>query len=159
VSYGDVLFKKYIPEALVEQEEPLVVVVDSNWRTSGSSSAGDRGAGHRRLADYVRCTHPGTARQNYFLGVHLQEVSEDLPEDQIDGEWMGLWKISPEWVPVVHEVLRTLLADEANRTQKVPLLINELVRQGHPIRVLYMSGQWIDVDSLEDVVHAAGVFR
>lgn len=35
--------------------------------------------------------------------------------------------------------------------------VDELVRRGHSVRVVYTTGHWLDVDSLEDVL-AAGSF-
>ncbi len=150
ISYGDVLFRKYIPEALAEQDEPLVIAVDTGWRES---------ANRHRQADYVRCTSPSKGRQNYFSRVELVEMSENISVDQIDGEWMGFLKVSAAGLPQVRSILSELLAEPANGTAKMPLLINALLRRGHGIRVLYMTGHWLDVDSLEDVIAAAEVFR
>jgi phosphoenolpyruvate phosphomutase len=36
-------------------------------------------------------------------------------------------------------------------------LLTELVRNGERVRVIYTTGHWLDIDSLEDVV-AAGSF-
>jgi NDP-sugar pyrophosphorylase family protein len=38
----------------------------------------------------------------------------------------------------------------------VPALLNRLAAADHPVRVVYTSGNWLDVDSLDDVVNAAG---
>jgi NDP-sugar pyrophosphorylase family protein len=35
-------------------------------------------------------------------------------------------------------------------------LINELVDTGHKVRAIYTSGNWCDIDTLEDVVNAGG---
>ncbi len=150
VSYGDVLFRKFIPEALAELDEPFAIAVDTLWRKS---------ANRHRQADYVRCTLPSTGRQNYFSRVDLVEMGETLDPAQIDGEWMGFLKISPAGLAVVREILAELLDVPAQHTAKMPLLINELLRRGHQVRVLYMTGHWLDVDSVEDVIAAAEVVR
>jgi NDP-sugar pyrophosphorylase family protein len=35
------------------------------------------------------------------------------------------------------------------------MLLNRLAEQGQEIRVIYTSGNWLDIDSLEDVVNAS----
>jgi NDP-sugar pyrophosphorylase family protein len=56
----------------------------------------------------------------------------------------------------VRAVLDGMHAEPRNRTAKVPALLNRLASSGHAVRVVYTSGNWLDVDSLDDVVNAAG---
>jgi hypothetical protein len=39
VSYGDVLFNKYIPQALCQEQDDCVIFVDSNWRIKAAMPA------------------------------------------------------------------------------------------------------------------------
>ena len=39
VSYGDVLFRKYIPESLAELDEPFAIAVDTLWRKAPTGTA------------------------------------------------------------------------------------------------------------------------
>jgi phosphoenolpyruvate phosphomutase len=50
-----------------------------------------------------------------------------------------------------------MAAEPANRRAKLHHLLAELVRRGERVRVVYTTGHWLDVDSLDDVV-AAGSF-
>ena len=36
ISYGDVLFNKYIPQALCQEKEDFVIFVDSDWQNQSS---------------------------------------------------------------------------------------------------------------------------
>jgi NDP-sugar pyrophosphorylase family protein len=38
----------------------------------------------------------------------------------------------------------------------MPTLVNELVARQYPVRAIYTSGNWCDIDSLEDVTAAGG---
>jgi NDP-sugar pyrophosphorylase family protein len=38
---------------------------------------------------------------------------------------------------------------------KLPDLLTQLVQQGATVRVIYTSGHWLDVDSVDDVVAGA----
>ncbi|MEO7386798.1 MAG: phosphoenolpyruvate mutase [Gammaproteobacteria bacterium] len=147
VSYGDVIFNRYILDALRESDDELAIVVDTEWRESVN-----RG----RAADYVTCSQPHS-RRNFYQPAFLERAAEDLPEDRIHGEWMGFLRVSAAALPRVRTAVSELVADPANRLAKLHHLLSSLVERGERVRVLYTTGHWLDVDSLEDVV-AAGSF-
>jgi phosphoenolpyruvate phosphomutase len=144
VSYGDVIF---ILEAIEEPEADFVVAVDTDWRDSVN-----RG----RAADYVRCSQPHS-RRAFYQPVWLEAAGEALPEDEIHGEWMGFLRVAAPVLPRLRAVVAAMVADPANRRAKLHHLLAELVRRGERVRVVYTTGHWLDVDSLDDVV-AAGSF-
>ncbi|VFM96379.1 MAG: phosphoenolpyruvate mutase [Candidatus Kentron sp. G] len=146
VSYGDVLFNKYIPETLMENPERLVVTVDENWRES---------ANRNRQADYAECTGPNS-RRAFTKRIYLKRIADALPETGIHGEWMGFLKITGDALETVRSVLNGILSLPENKKAKMPLLINRLLARGEQVRVLYTSGHWLDIDSLDDVVQAGG---
>jgi phosphoenolpyruvate phosphomutase len=145
VSYGDVLFRKYVVENLRELDADLVIPVDTQWRDS---------ANRGRDADYVACSLP-YSRTHYNRSVFLKRMSARLAPDEIHGEWMGLLYVSGRALPRVREALRALEAEGAARTGGMRVLLNRLVESGDAVRVVYTSGNWLDVDSLDDVVNAA----
>ena len=147
VSYGDVIFKRYILDALAETEDNFAIVVDTEWHESVN-----RG----RAADYVRCTQPHS-RRAFYQQTWLESAAEDLPEDRIHGEWMGFLKVSAAALPRFRSLVAGLAAKPENRKAKLHQLLTELVRNGERVRVIYTTGHWLDIDSLEDVV-AAGSF-
>lgn len=147
VSYGDVIFKRYILDTLAETEDDFAIVVDTDWHESVN-----RG----RAADYVSCTKPHS-RHAFYQQTFLERAAEDLPESTIHGEWMGFMKISATALPRLRGTVTALLAEPKNRKAKLHELLSELVRSGERIRVIYTTGHWLDIDSLEDVV-AAGSF-
>jgi len=146
ISYGDVLFRRYILDLLMEAREGLAVVVDTNWRES---------ANRHRVADYVSCDFP-YSRQHYSHQVLLRNVDANLAESEIHGEWMGFLKIGADMLPVFQAVLDELLDAEGGRASKMPSILNAMVARGVPVRVIYTTGNWLDIDSIEDVVCAGG---
>lgn len=147
VSFGDVIFKRYIVESLAEPDDDIVIAVDTNW-----SESVNRG----RAADYVRCSEP-QSRQAFYSKVYLVQASETLPEADIHGEWMGVVRIAATVLPELRALVDELLAEPVNRKMKLHHLFDEWVRRGRQIRVMYTTGHWLDVDSLDDVL-AAGSF-
>ena len=147
VSYGDVIFNRYILDALRDSDDEFTVIVDTEWRDS---------ANRGRAADYVTCTQPHS-RRAFYQPAYLERAAEDLPEDRIHGEWMGFLRVTAAALPRFRRVVATMAADPANRLAKLHHLLTRLVADGERVRVLYTTGHWLDVDSLEDVV-AAGSF-
>lgn len=145
VSYGDVIFNHYILDALNEAGEEFAIAVDTDWRES---------ANRGRAADYVACTQPHS-RRNFYQQVYLESVGEDLPEARIHGEWMGFLRVSAAALPRLREVVRGLAADPVHRQAKMQAVLAELMRRGSKIRVIYTTGHWLDVDSLDDVLAAS----
>jgi phosphoenolpyruvate phosphomutase len=70
---------------------------------------------------------------------------------------MGFLKVSAAALPRLRSVVAGMAAQPANRMAKLHHLLAELVKRGERIRVVYTTGHWLDVDSIEDVV-AAGSF-
>jgi phosphoenolpyruvate phosphomutase len=147
ISFGDVLFKKYILSLLAESDSPYTVVVDADWRYSVNQG---------RPADYVSCSEPHS-RHSFYQDVFLTEVAEDLPAERINGEWMGFLKVSSSALPEFRATVARLMDDPKNRRAKLFNLLTDLMAQEHDIRVKYTTGHWLDVDSVDDLV-AAGSF-
>ena len=144
VSYGDVLFNRFIPELLLDRSEDLAIAVDTQWQES---------ANRDRDADYVRCTAPSD-RWALYEEIHLVKVSSSTPAEERHGAWTGFLKINGAALPTVRGVVEELLDDPKNRTAGMPLLLNALVAGDRSIRVVYTSGHWLDIDSVTDVERA-----
>jgi phosphoenolpyruvate phosphomutase len=147
VSYGDVIFKRYIIDNLAEPVDDFVIVADTDWRESVN-----RG----RAADYVTCTEPHS-RHAFYRDIHLSRCAEDVPEAQCHGEWMGFLRVNAKAVPRFSALVQDMASQPANRQAKLHELLNVLVARGEKVRVVYTTGHWLDVDSLADVL-AAGQF-
>jgi phosphoenolpyruvate phosphomutase len=147
VSYGDVIFKRYILDSLAEPADEFVIIVDTEWRESVNRD---------RAADYVRCSE-AHSRRDFYREIYLEQAGETLPEDQRHGEWMGLLKVAASAMPAFKEIVAELAAAPENRRAKMHNLLAELVGRGHRVRVIYTTGHWLDVDSLDDIL-VAGSF-
>jgi len=147
VSFGDVIFKHYILDIVAEPEDNFVIVVDTDWQESVNLG---------RAADYVTCTATHS-RRDFYREIYLEEAGETIPEGQRHGEWMGLLKVSAEGRPVLRTLVAELAAVPENRRAKLHTLLDALIGRGHRVRVVYTTGHWLDVDSLNDIL-AAGSF-
>ena len=144
ISYGDVLFNTYIPQALSQEEDDWVIFVDSNWQERD---------GYARLDGFVTCTIPNS-RKAFNAKAYLQQVGRDVPRESIHGVWMGFLKLSSRASEETSAIISQILADPANRKAGIPQLLQELLRRQYSVRVLYTVGHWLDINSLDDVVQA-----
>ncbi len=147
ISFGDVIFKRYILDSLAELDEDFVIAVDTDWRESVN-----RG----RAADYVSCSEP-YSRRAFNSRVLLTTAGETLDDNAIHGEWTGVMRVRAGALGVLRRAVAELAADPANRKAKLHQLLAALAADGREIRAVYTTGHWLDVDSVEDVV-AAGSF-
>ena len=143
ISYGDVLFKKYIVQQLMDSDADFAVAVDADWKASRN-----RG----RLADYAVCSEPNS--KTLESRAVLKDVVSDPESAGIEGEWMGFLKVSDTGAKVLREHLASL-GDDVAKKLKMPDVLKGLVKAGHEVQVVYTTGHWLDVDSVNDVIQAS----
>jgi phosphoenolpyruvate phosphomutase len=144
ISYGDVLFNKYIPQSLCQESDDCVIFVDSNWQEQTS---------YARLGGFTECTIPNS-RKAFKAKIFLKQVGDNIPQTSIHGVCMGFLKVSPAATALITDVIVELLAKPANRKANISQLLQELLKRQYPIRVLYTAGHWLDINSLDDLVQA-----
>jgi phosphoenolpyruvate phosphomutase len=144
ISYGDVLFNKYIPQSLCQETDDCVIFVDSNWREQTS---------YARLGGFTECTIPNS-RKAFNAKIYLNRLGNDIPQESIHGVWMGFLKVSPSAAGHIIDTIVEMLTKPANRKAGIPQLLQELLKRQYPVRVLYTVGHWLDINSIEDVVQA-----
>jgi len=144
ISYGDVLFNKYIPQTLCQQTDDCVIFVDSNWQEQTS---------YARLGGFTECTIPNT-RKAFNAKIYPKHLGNNISKESIHGVWMGFLKVSPTAAVHITNIIVELLAKPSNRKAGIPQLLQELLKRQYPIRVLYTAGHWLDINSLDDVVQA-----
>ena len=144
ISYGDVLFNSYIPQALLQTKEDFVIFIDSHWQEKTS---------YTRLGGFAQCTTPNS-RKAFHTKIYLKQLGTDVQRDRIHGVWMGFLKVSPTGYQELKKLLVELLSFPKNQKAGMATLFQELLKQEQPIRVLYTVGHWLDINDLDDVVQA-----
>lgn len=136
VLYGDLLLRSYILRELAESTAEVTVVVDSDLE-------GRRKTG---LQDYAHCDQPDD-RSVFQPRVGLVQISEQ--SRGAHGRFIGAASFRAAGVSWLREALLAL-----PRSLSVPELLNHLVARGYPVRVLYIHGHWLDVNTVEDLSQA-----
>jgi phosphoenolpyruvate phosphomutase len=141
VSFGDILCKKYIIMNILDVDADVVLVVDADWEETRK-----RG----RYADYVSCDN--AYKKEYFQQkVLLKRMGHDLQEEEIDGEWIGLFRVTQQGARILCEILDTLSSRADFKTLRLSHLFNAIMENGNSIQVVYIRGHWLDVDDLHDL--------
>ena len=145
VLYGDLLFRSYILRDLLNCPGEIVVVVDSaipNTPITGSP-------------DYAYCTVPDD-RSLFGQDVNLLQISNGIEPKlgQPSGRWIGMLRLRSEGKKWLCEALDDLKTQANFNTMGIPDLCNYLIAQGKSMKVLYIYGHWLNVNSLDDLDRA-----
>jgi len=142
ISYGDILFRKYILSRLLEEKGEVTIVVDASIKDRASDYAGD----------FVFCSRP---HNKVFseAPAELKGISFGKAQDnqEAQGEWIGLIKTNKVGSEVVAKTLEELSATADFNKLKLPDLMNKLLEKKVKINVMYIDGHWLDVDTYADV--------
>lgn len=143
LSFGDILFRRYILGNLLNDPGDIVIVVDSGWHERKS-------VGH---VDFVTTSRPFTLKYSED-DVTLKAMGADLPKDRIDGEWIGLVKCTARGSKLLRGALGELSRRPDFNRLRFDDLFRHLLAQGVEVRVLFITGHWLDVDNLDDLAQA-----
>ncbi len=143
--YGDLLFRTYILNNLMDWDADLLVVVDS--------SPLDQAQGNSNDLAYCSCPDD---RAMYQQKVSLDQISDtgNWQARIADGRWIGMLRASGEGRACLVEALEQLRGEGRFEKSSVPELINRLVENGHAPQVQYISGHWMDINNLDDLQRA-----
>lgn len=140
ISYGDIMFKGYILNELLNDINDITLIVDADC---------EKGETKR---DYVNASEK-YSRQNFHGYAQFNTMSSDLETGKTFGEFIGLWKVNQAGAQIVKEALE-LLSKEANfKNMTCADLFNKITEE-HTIAIKYISGSWLDVDTLVDLQNA-----
>jgi phosphoenolpyruvate phosphomutase len=146
IVYGDVLFKRYVLHELTSGDAPITVVVDGSRSFVGSG----------KHADLVRVSAPPPS--GYDEGRYtLVDIGEaQVPVDAAQGEWIGLLRARGRGTEVLRRCLDAVMAEPGGEGLAMDALLRRVLATGEvDVRVLYIQGDWADIDGLADVAQGA----
>ena len=148
ISYGDILFRPFVLDMLMKSEADIAVVADADWR--------DRVTGTERdSVDLVRCTVPYTTDFLDDAPAGMTAIGSDL--DNADGEWIGLMKLTARGARLVGAALDVMASEGKLDEANLPDLLTRVIEMGEEPAVLYITGNWLDVNDAFDLAQARNV--
>lgn len=146
ITYGDILYRKFILTSLLDEEGDIIVVADANLER--------RGPGNR--SDFITASRPYskdfTEEPVFLKSIMFSELQKD---DQFDGEWIGLIKSNTAGSAIIKTELEAMSKLENFEKLKMPDLLSNLINKSLQIKVVYIDGHWLDVDNLKDLRNVA----
>jgi phosphoenolpyruvate phosphomutase len=143
VAFGDIVLKRHIIQALLEEAgDGITLVVDS-------------GLAGADVPDRVRAERADSGRFS-FAETCLQAIGEVTPAAS-HGAWIGLLHLGRHGADWLREAIAGARKDDTLRTARVADLITRVVSVGRPVRVVYTRGGWVNVNNLADLLDAGGV--
>ena len=144
IIYGDLLFRSYILQDLLEHDGEIVIVVDSLINETEITGA----------PDYAWCDRPDD-RSMFMQDVKLQRVGEEkLPGDPPSGRWTGMMRTRSRGRLWLEQALDELESRDGFDRLTLPDLLNHLTGSDRPVTVHYINGHWLDVNSINDIDRA-----
>lgn len=140
ISYGDIIFKSYILNELLNDPNDITLIVDADCQRNGD------------YRDYTKTDRP-YSKNTFFGAVKFEKMSNELPEEETNGEFIGLWKVNKRGAEIVKKTLERLAAHNDIKELRMSHLFNEISKE-HPIAVKYIKGSWLDIDSIVDLQKA-----
>ena len=146
ICFGDILFRRYTLEHLLSHPGDIIMVADGNWRNRARTGpAVDLLACSRGYeGDYLEDEEP----------VMLRRIGSDIPAEEAHGEWIGLVRLSERGARWVRDELEAMQADGTLPRAAMADVFSRLHARGAELRVMYISGHWLNVNDTFDLAMA-----
>lgn len=133
ISSGDIIYKPHVLSELVEDSSDITIMVDPDIenKTDGKN--------------FVLASEP-YSKILYSTSVDFNSMTTDSKNENIHGEFVGLWKVSGKGSAVLREALETLAKRDDFNELTLCDLFNYL-QAIHPIAVKFTKGSWLDLDT------------
>jgi phosphoenolpyruvate phosphomutase len=148
IAFGDILCRRHILQALLEDEGDVVIAADRQIRRDPTE--------RDRPRDLIRLS---ASQPHAFLDgdarVTAAEFSGDF--DAFDAEWIGLMKCSPLGAQWVRAWLKSAAARPDFARLALTDLIAGLLAEGRPVKVHLVAGDWTTIESAVDLAEASNL--
>jgi phosphoenolpyruvate phosphomutase len=148
IAYGDIMFRRYILDTLLDLDGDIVLAVDAMWRkrTDRSENTG---------RDLVRCSRAFSPSFIEGDTVLFEGIVSDISEaDDCTGEWIGISRLTENGANLVRAELDAMKEDGSLDMADLPILFARLAANGDAPRIHYVVGHWLDVNDVFDLARA-----
>jgi phosphoenolpyruvate phosphomutase len=142
ISYGSINFKEHVLEGLLEDEDDITILVDTDF-----------GSQNGEVKDYVFASEP-FSRKLFGKNVRFVRMfSNVFGFPNIHGEFIGMWKVNQKGARIVKDTMEKLSGEPDFEKMRLSHLFNEISKT-HPISVKYVHGGWLDIYTMADLIKA-----
>ncbi len=141
ISYGDIIFKEYLLNVLYEDHlanfDGITLLVDAEDKKEKVSG------------DFIECDLD-YSKSNYYSKVRFIKGFRNKIGNKVNGEFIGLWRISGSGKKIVIDSLNELSKSENFLDFTVIDLFNN-ISEKIEINVKYVKGSWLDINTILDL--------
>ena len=144
-SYSDILFKASVVRSLLESKADISIVTDIAWKSRYK----------KRFQHPVEEAEKVTVSNNRVV-----EISKSINPNEAYGEFIGLAKFTNTGAEILKTNYRRVVA-EFGKTQfhaapsveqaYLTDMLQELIDKGYTISNVDIKGQWMELDTIEDI--------
>jgi len=144
-AYSDILFDKSIVEKLLESKADISIVVDIGWKSHYKN----------------RFQHPiEEAEKVTVSNNNVMRIGKAINSNEAYGEFIGLAKFSDTGAEILKTNYKRVATQFGNRqfhaapsVEKAYLtdMLQELIDKGYALSKIDIKGQWMEIDTAEDI--------
>ena len=143
VSYGDIVYSRNILKELLKSTADIAVTIDKDWESYWRARNDDP----LDDAETLKLGKDG-------LIIEIGQKPKSL--DEIEGQYMGLMKFSAAGIrqikSVYHAAIKSgKLLGKPTENAYMTDLLQAIIQTGQPISSVPIRGNWIEVDTVEDL--------
>jgi len=138
ISYSDIIYNPEIMQKLCSAAGDMQVVVDTQWQKLWQM----------RMEDPLKDAETMKIKEGRIIELGKKPKSMD----DIQGQYIGLIRMSPETFRKAKEIYRKALQDSPDAVKMYMTdLLQSLIDTGVPAVPVFINGGWLEVDSSEDL--------
>ena len=153
ITYSDILFDAIILEQIIQQECDIGIAIDMDWKQAYEE----------------RTLHPLTEAENVLLddNKNVLKIQKNIKSNtDMVGEFLGLIKLSSHGAKILTDKFEYLLANHTGtfhnaislKKAYITDLIQELVNSKLVVTPILISGNWCEIDTIQDLERAQKMF-
>lgn len=153
ITYSDILFEESILLQIVKSKSDIGIALDPNWEKSYAN----------------RTQHPKSEAENVLLDYNdkILLIRKNIQDgDKKVTEFIGVIKLSPKGAEIFVKKFAMLERSHVGKFHAATSLskayltdmIQELIDSKINVSPIIVSGKWCEIDTLQDLEHAQGLF-
>ena len=141
------MFRHYVLDQLLKTNNDIVLVADAFWQDRDPNP-------QSRTRDLVKCAEPFTIKYLDEEEVLLKSIGHEFVTEEIHGEWIGLAKFSSDGSKKIYSEIAEMQQDGTAPNATMIELFERLIKKQESIHIIYISGNWLDIDNANDLADA-----
>jgi len=137
ISYSDIVYDSEHVKRLNDSEFDITITADRKWADLWKL----------RFDDPLDDAETFRSKDNCLI--EIGGKTDDINE--IEAQYMGLIKLSSKGWKIMYDLYQSF-SDSKKDKMDMTSMLNELLEQNTPIRVVFVNGKWCEADSYSDIL-------